>query len=91
MLAAFSALGDHVIATESTNPRALPADELARLAAPFFARVEAVDDPVQAVVRAREAAGSSGAVLVSGSLYLLSSLAPVRPARDVPWGTLASG
>ena len=90
MLAAFSALGGHLIATTSPNQRALPADELARLASRFFAAVEAVADPVEALARARAAAGCSGAVLVSGSLYLLSALAAVRRAR-VPWDTLASG
>ena len=86
MLAAFSALGDHLVATTSPNDRALPASELARRAARFFRRVEAIDDPVEALGRAREAAGEEGAVLVSGSLFLLASLAAVRTA-DVPWGT----
>ncbi|MDQ3889021.1 MAG: Mur ligase family protein [Actinomycetota bacterium] len=84
LLAAFSALGDHVVATQSANSRALPAPELARRAERFFPRVEAVDDPVHALFRAREAAGEEGAVLVSGSLYLLASLAAVRTA-SVPW------
>ena len=84
LLAAFSALGDHVVTTQSANSRALPARELARRAERFFPRVEAVDDPVQALSRAREAAGEEGAVLVSGSLYLLASLAAVRTA-SVPW------
>ena len=84
MLAAFSALGGPLVATTSPNPRALAADELARRGERFFARVEAVDDPLEAVSRAREAAGLDGAVLVSGSLYLLSALAAVRRAR-IPW------
>jgi dihydrofolate synthase/folylpolyglutamate synthase len=90
MLAAFSPLGDHVVATSSGHPRALAPAELAERARRFFATVEAVDDPLAALRRAREAAGPDGAVLVSGSLYLLASLAAVRRA-NVPWGTLASG
>ena len=56
---------------------------------PFFERVEAVADPGEALARARELAGDDGAVLVTGSLYLLADLA-VRLER-VPWGSSASG
>ena len=74
MLRALSVLGDTLIATASPNPRAVPAAELARLARPLFARVEAVADPAAARQRARELAGAAGAVLVTGSLYLLAAL-----------------
>jgi dihydrofolate synthase / folylpolyglutamate synthase len=90
MLAAFSALGDTLVATASPNARALPASELARRAAPFYTTVEAVADPVEAVARARELAGRGGAVLVSGSLYLLSALAAAERGR-LPWDASASG
>ena len=74
MLRALTAVGSSFVATQSTNARALPAEELARLAAPHFASVEAVSDPLAAVSRARGVAGRNGAVLVTGSLYLLSDL-----------------
>ena len=74
MLRALTAVGSSFVATQSSNPRALPADELARLAAPHFARVEAAPDPPGALSRARRLAGPDGAVLVTGSLYLLSDL-----------------
>jgi dihydrofolate synthase/folylpolyglutamate synthase len=74
MLRALTAVGSSFVATRSSNPRAVPAEELARLAAPHFASVEAVSDPGGAVARARAAAGPEGAVLVTGSLYLLSDL-----------------
>jgi dihydrofolate synthase / folylpolyglutamate synthase len=74
MLRALTAVGSTFVATRSSNPRAVPAEELARLAAPHFARVEAVFDPAGAVTRARAVAGPEGAVLVTGSLYLLSDL-----------------
>jgi dihydrofolate synthase/folylpolyglutamate synthase len=74
MLGALTALGSTLVATQSPNPRALPAAELARIAGPHFACVEAVSDPAVALARARELAGPNGAVLVTGSLYLLSAL-----------------
>jgi dihydrofolate synthase / folylpolyglutamate synthase len=71
MLATLARVGDLLIATRSGNPRALAAEELAALA-PIPAEV--VDDPVEALERARELAGPDGAVLVTGSLYLLQDL-----------------
>ena len=74
MLAALSAVGNALVATQSSNPRALPAGDLARLAAPYFERVEVVAEPQAARARALEVAGPEGAVLVTGSLYLLADL-----------------
>jgi dihydrofolate synthase / folylpolyglutamate synthase len=85
MLAALSALGDALVATSSGSPRALPPDELATRARRFFAQAEAVPDPSVAVSSARERAGEEGAVLVTGSLYLLADLASLRPATALPW------
>jgi dihydrofolate synthase / folylpolyglutamate synthase len=62
--------GRTLIATQSSNPRALPADELAARAENHFDRVEAIADPHEALARAR----ALGAVLVTGSLYLLADL-----------------
>lgn len=90
MLAALSPLGDRLVATRSSSPRALPAEELAALAKPLFATVEAVADPVEALERGRALAGSDGALLVTGSLYLLADLASVRPSC-LPWQASASG
>jgi dihydrofolate synthase/folylpolyglutamate synthase len=84
MFAALSALGGHLIATSSRNDRALQARDLARLAEPYFPRVEAIEDPEEAVSRARETATTEGAVLVTGSLYLLAELASIRTSA-VPW------
>jgi dihydrofolate synthase/folylpolyglutamate synthase len=74
MLRALTAIGDTLVATASSNPRAVPADELAALARPHFGRVETIPEPVEAVRTAREVAGPEGAVLVTGSLYLLADL-----------------
>jgi dihydrofolate synthase/folylpolyglutamate synthase len=84
MLAALAALGDVFVATQSTNPRALAVEDLAEAAERFFARVEVERDPAEAREQARRLAGREGAVLVTGSLYLLADLAPVRPHAPVP-------
>jgi dihydrofolate synthase/folylpolyglutamate synthase len=75
MLAALSALGDTLVATRSSNTRALPAAELARLGSRWFTRTEQEPDPAAALAAAHAIAGPQGAVLVTGSLYLLADLA----------------
>ncbi|MEN3311452.1 MAG: dihydrofolate synthase / folylpolyglutamate synthase [Actinomycetota bacterium] len=85
MLAALSVLGDRLVATSSSNERALSAVDLARRGAPFFKRVEPVEGPARALAHAR-AAGEP--VLVTGSLYLLADLAKDESER---WRTLATG
>ncbi|HET7758575.1 MAG TPA: Mur ligase family protein [Gaiellaceae bacterium] len=88
MLHALARAGQTLVATASHSARALPADDLARLAAPHFAHVETVADPAAAVDRAHELAGDEGAVLVTGSLYLLADL--IVRLEHVPWGSSAS-
>ncbi|HWJ33425.1 MAG TPA: Mur ligase family protein [Gaiellaceae bacterium] len=85
MLAALSALGDHLVATRSTSARALSAADLAERAGRYFAKVVAFEDPAEALAHAR-ALGEP--LLVTGSLYLLADL-----AKDVSrrWRTLATG
>jgi dihydrofolate synthase/folylpolyglutamate synthase len=79
MLAALAGTGDRLVATRSSNARALPADELADLARPHFAYVEAVEDPRRALARAHELGEP---VLVTGSLYLLSDLEGSERERE---------
>jgi len=74
MLEALSVLGPTLVATESSNGRAVPAAELAALASAHFDRVEWVSEPVAARARALDLAGPRGALLVTGSLYLLADL-----------------
>jgi dihydrofolate synthase/folylpolyglutamate synthase len=76
---------DTIVATASSNERALPPADLAERARPFFKEVITIADPAEAVAVAREAAGEEGAVLVTGSLYLLADLAPFRPGTALPW------
>jgi dihydrofolate synthase/folylpolyglutamate synthase len=85
MLAALSVLGDRFVATRSSSARSLPAPDLAERAAPYFAEVEAVDDPAEAL---RHGRALGGPVLVTGSLYLLADLAKDESVR---WRTLATG
>jgi dihydrofolate synthase / folylpolyglutamate synthase len=65
--------GRTLVATQSSNPRALQATEVADRAAPHFDHVEAVADPQSALTRAHEIGVP---VLVTGSLYLLADLYP---------------
>ena len=63
--------GSRFVATTSSNPRSLPAKELAAHAEPHFSEVVAVANPRKALARAH-AYGRT--VLVTGSLYLLADL-----------------
>ena len=72
-----SGVCDVIVATQSTNPRVLPAAELAAVAGG-----EAEPDPVRARERAIELAGSRGAVIVCGSLYLLHDLITRSPGAE---------
>jgi dihydrofolate synthase/folylpolyglutamate synthase len=72
--------------TASANPRSLPPATLASLAGQLGARGElAVErDPRRALERARALAGDDGAVVATGSIYLVADLltaAGVRGAR----------
>ena len=73
------------VATRSSNPRSREAAELAALARRHFKRVETVEEPEAALVRAHELARSA-AVLVTGSLYLLADL-HAKPAAASAVGT----
>jgi dihydrofolate synthase / folylpolyglutamate synthase len=72
MLADLAQLAPAIIATQSTNPHALSAEELAERAAMHFDQVTAESDPEQALAQARES--TRGGILVTGSLYLLADL-----------------
>jgi dihydrofolate synthase/folylpolyglutamate synthase len=74
MLEALSVLGPTLVATGSSNGRTLPAAELAALGSAHFERVETAPEPAAARARALELAGGEGALVVTGSLYLLADL-----------------
>jgi dihydrofolate synthase / folylpolyglutamate synthase len=81
MLRILRRAGARFVATTSSSARALPAGELAELARGQFDHVEAVPDPVAAVLRAHELGEP---VLVTGSLYLLGDLAQAE--QRASWG-----
>ena len=72
MLADLAQLAPNLVATQSANPRALPAAELAALGEAHFRHVAVEPDAHDALARARES--SDGRILVTGSLYLLADL-----------------
>jgi dihydrofolate synthase / folylpolyglutamate synthase len=78
VLAELARLAPSLVATTSSNARALPATDLAARAAQHFEHVEAVADPDEALRRAHELGEP---VLVTGSLYLLADLAAAETAR----------
>jgi dihydrofolate synthase/folylpolyglutamate synthase len=71
MLERLSRAGSTLVATKSSNPRSLPANELAAKAERHFQEVQALPSPRKALARAR-AVGRP--VIVTGSLYLLADL-----------------
>jgi dihydrofolate synthase/folylpolyglutamate synthase len=72
MLRLLGSVGSRLVATRSSSSRARAPAELAAMARRYFAHVETIADPAQAVERAH-ALGEP--VLVTGSLYLLGDLA----------------
>jgi dihydrofolate synthase / folylpolyglutamate synthase len=72
MLRELRRAGARLVATRSSSERALPAEDVAERARPYFDHVEAVDSPAAAVARAHELGEP---VLVTGSLYLLGDIA----------------
>jgi dihydrofolate synthase/folylpolyglutamate synthase len=79
MLAALLPECDAVIFTSSQNPRALPPPTLLSLTRQLDGPpAEIVPQPHAALERARALAGTAGAVLVAGSIYLIADV--LRPA-----------
>jgi dihydrofolate synthase/folylpolyglutamate synthase len=80
MLQAILPLCDGAVFTRSANPRSLSPATLAGLAAQVGgpAESECVADPRAAVARAVELAGPDGAVIATGSIYLIADLVRER-------------
>ena len=75
MLGALVPGADHLVLTRCANPRALSPATLEGLAVKLGAPPsETVADPRAAVQRARELAGEQGAVVATGSIYLIADL-----------------
>ena len=82
MLATLLPRCDAFVFTSSQNPRALPPPTLLSLCSQLDGpRSEIVPGPKRALQCARELAGTGGAVLATGSLYLIADL--LRPSSSV--------
>ncbi len=82
MLRALLARCEAAVFTASANPRSLPPATLASLAGQLgFASVHIEPDPREAVERARALAGPGGAVVATGSIYLIADLLSPPGAR----------
>lgn len=82
MLVPLLPLADHLIFTRCANPRALSPATLESLAQQLGGpAAEVVPDPRAALERARELAGAAGAVLATGSIYLIADLVRERGDR----------
>lgn len=73
--------------TRASSGRAIRPEPIARMLRDRGVGAEVVPGPARALESARAAAGPGGAVLVAGSLHLLSDLAPVVLGQS---GTLAA-
>jgi dihydrofolate synthase/folylpolyglutamate synthase len=81
MLVPLLPLADHLVFTRCANPRALSPATLESLAQQLDGPdAEIVAEPLAAIDRARELAGAGGAVLATGSIYLIADL--VRALGD---------
>ncbi len=75
LLEALLGVADHAVFTRCSNPRALSPGTLAGLSTKLGGPpAEIVPGPRAAVARARELAGPEGAVLATGSIYLIADL-----------------
>jgi dihydrofolate synthase / folylpolyglutamate synthase len=87
MLATLLPHFDTVVFTRPVNPRSLSPATLVTLAEKLGGPpAETVPEPRAALVRARELAGTDGAVLATGSIYLIADL--VREDADARASTL---
>jgi dihydrofolate synthase / folylpolyglutamate synthase len=81
MLKELLPLFDQVVFTRSSNPRSLPPATLQSLSTQQNGPPsELVLNPKAALTRAREIAGPDGAVLATGSIYLVADLVREHPA-----------
>jgi dihydrofolate synthase/folylpolyglutamate synthase len=74
MLRALAPRCTALVCTAAPNPRALPPATLASLADQLGLAAEIVPAPRPALARGRELAGPEGAVIVTGSIYLIADL-----------------
>jgi dihydrofolate synthase/folylpolyglutamate synthase len=82
MLAALVAVADAIVFSRCSNPRALSPATLEALSGQVEGghapRVETVVEPIAALARAAAIAGERGAVVATGSIYLIADLARAK-------------
>lgn len=66
-------LAEHVIATQAESPRAASTQEIAQIAAHTGARILQEQNVSTALARAVKCAGTSGVVVVTGSIYVVGT------------------
>jgi len=64
-------LAERVITTQADNPRSATAEEIREAAARISCEMESAIDVATALQRARNAAGTDGVVVVTGSIYIV--------------------
>ncbi|HTA20877.1 MAG TPA: Mur ligase family protein [Polyangia bacterium] len=74
ILAALAPTVGIIIATQSSNPRALPAIDLAAVARAHLPNVKVAPDAIIALNLARRFVGHEGLVVVAGSIFLVGEL-----------------
>lgn len=74
MVAAVAPWARALVAYAPSNPRALPADDLAACARDAGIEAEVAPDPAAALARARDRAGASGVAVAFGTLYAIADL-----------------
>jgi len=71
-------LCSRIYTVTASNPRSMPAKELAKLIKPYCSKVKAVDSIEKAYLKANKKAEENDVVLVSGSLYLASDIKNIK-------------
>jgi dihydrofolate synthase/folylpolyglutamate synthase len=79
-------LARHVILTRPESPRALSPSALAMQAAPAPVPVEPSENLAAALARARELAGATTPILITGSLYLVGEAQALLEPKQVARG-----
>jgi dihydrofolate synthase / folylpolyglutamate synthase len=64
-------LAERVIATSADNPRSATPDEIRKSASRTHAEIDTCPDVPSSVARARGFAGSSGTIVITGSIYIV--------------------
>ena len=73
MLSLLAPRAEWIICTKSTHPRAMSPKDLQEQAVSFNHAVKTIDNPGNALAESLQLAGSSGLVLITGSIFIVAS------------------